>query len=60
MKSLSEGCIPEKYIDLRYSDSELRESLVEKIVEEVIKPENEHRFPNYRKMYRDLLKWLLP
>ena len=39
--------------------SELRESLVDKIIEEVIKPENEHRFPNYRKMYRELLKWYI-
>jgi len=39
--------------------SELRESLVAKIVEEVIKPENEHRFPNYRKMYPELLKWYI-
>jgi len=39
--------------------SELRESLVDKIVEEVIKPENEHRFPNYRKMYPELLKWYI-
>jgi len=38
---------------------ELRESLVDKIIEEVIKPENEHRFPNYRKMYRELLKWYI-
>jgi len=39
--------------------SELRESLVDKIIKEVIKPENEHRFPNYRKMYRELLKWYI-
>jgi nucleoside-diphosphate-sugar epimerase len=39
--------------------SELRESLVDKIIEEVIKPENDHRFPNYRKMYRELLKWYI-
>ena len=37
--------------------TELRESLVEKIVEEVIKPGNEQRFPNYRKLYREMLKW---
>ena len=37
----------------------MRESLVDKIIEEVIKPENEHRFPNYRKMYRELLKWYI-
>ncbi len=39
--------------------TELRESLVEKIVEEVMKPENEQRFPNYRKMYREMLKWYI-
>jgi nucleoside-diphosphate-sugar epimerase len=39
--------------------SELRESLVDKIVEEVIKPENEPRFSNYRKMYPELLKWYI-
>ena len=39
--------------------SSLRESLVDKIIEEVIKPENEHRFPNYRKMYPELLKWYI-
>jgi len=39
--------------------SELRESLVDKIIQEVIKPENEQRFPNYRKMYPELLKWYI-
>ncbi len=39
--------------------TELRKSLVEKIVQEVVLPENEHRFPNYRKMYRELLKWYI-
>ena len=39
--------------------AKLRESLVDKIIQEVIKPENEHRFPNYRKMYRELLKWYI-
>jgi nucleoside-diphosphate-sugar epimerase len=39
--------------------SESREALVDKIIEEVIKPENEHRFPNYRKMYPELLKWYI-
>ena len=39
--------------------SELRESLVDRIFQEVIKPENEHRFPNYRKMYPELLKWYI-
>ncbi len=34
-----------------------RESLVEKIANEVMHPKNEHRFPNYRKMYSELLKW---
>lgn len=36
-----------------------RESLVEKIANEVMHPKNEHRFPNYRKMYSDLLKWYI-
>jgi len=39
--------------------TELRESLVEDIVEEVKKPENKHRFPNYREIYRELLKWYI-
>lgn len=39
--------------------TELRESLVEKIVEEVMKPGNEQRFPNYRKLYREMLKWYI-
>ena len=39
--------------------AELRESLVEKIADEVMHPKNEHRFPNYRKMYRELLKWYI-
>jgi nucleoside-diphosphate-sugar epimerase len=39
--------------------AELRESLVEKIADEVIHPKNEDRFPNYRKMYRELLKWYI-
>ncbi len=39
--------------------TELRESLVNKIVQEVMKPGNEQRFPNYRKMDRDLLKWYI-
>ena len=39
--------------------SELRESLVDQIIQEVIRPENEHRFPNYRKMYPELLKWYI-
>ena len=39
--------------------TELRESLVEKIVDEVMNPENEQRFPNYRKMYREMLKWYI-
>jgi len=39
--------------------TELRESSVNKIVQEVMKPGNEHRFPNYRKMNQDLLKWYI-
>ncbi len=39
--------------------TELRESLVEKIAEEVMHPKNENRFPNYGKMYSDLLKWFI-
>jgi hypothetical protein len=39
--------------------TELRESLVENIVEEVMKPENKQRFPNYREIYRELLKWYI-
>jgi nucleoside-diphosphate-sugar epimerase len=39
--------------------TELRESLVNKIVQEVMKPGNEQRFPNYRKMDQDLLKWYI-
>jgi nucleoside-diphosphate-sugar epimerase len=39
--------------------TELRESLVEKILEEIMKPENEYRFPNYRKTYREILKWYI-
>jgi hypothetical protein len=39
--------------------SELRESLVEKIESEITNPVNEHRFPNYRKMYSELLKWYI-
>jgi nucleoside-diphosphate-sugar epimerase len=39
--------------------TELRESSVNKIVQEVMKPGNEHRFPNYRKMDQDLLKWYI-
>jgi len=38
---------------------ELRESSVNELVEEVLKPENAVRFPNYRKMDRDLLKWYI-
>ncbi len=39
--------------------TELRESLVNKIVQEVMNPGNEQRFPNYRKMDQDLLKWYI-
>ncbi len=38
---------------------DLRESLVNQLVEEVMKPENKKRFPNYRKMDQDLLKWYI-
>jgi hypothetical protein len=37
--------------------TELREAIVEKIVAQVMRPENERRFSNYRKMYRELLNW---
>lgn len=33
--------------------------LVEKIIDEAMKPENAHRFPNYQKMDRELLKWYI-
>ncbi len=36
-----------------------RESLVEKIADEVMHPKNRHRFPNYRKMYSELLNWYI-
>ncbi|MBC8431592.1 MAG: NAD(P)-dependent oxidoreductase [Desulfobacterales bacterium] len=36
--------------------AELREPLIAKIIGEVIRPENDHRFPNYRKMDHELLK----
>ena len=39
--------------------TELRESLVENILAEIMKLENEQRFPNYRKMYREMLKWYI-
>jgi nucleoside-diphosphate-sugar epimerase len=39
--------------------TELRESSVNKIVQEVMIPGNEDRFPNYRKMNQDLLKWYI-
>jgi hypothetical protein len=39
--------------------TELRESSVDELVKEVLKAENEARFPNYRKMDRDLLKWYI-
>jgi nucleoside-diphosphate-sugar epimerase len=38
---------------------DLRESLVNQLVKEVMKPENKERFPNYRKMDQDLLKWYI-
>lgn len=39
--------------------SEARKSLVNKIIEVVMAPENKVRFPNYRKMDQDLLKWYI-
>ncbi|MDH3957767.1 MAG: NAD-dependent epimerase/dehydratase family protein, partial [Desulfobacteraceae bacterium] len=39
--------------------TELRESLVEKIVEEIMTPEYGQRFPNYRKMDPETLKWYI-
>ncbi|MEJ2658167.1 MAG: hypothetical protein P8012_13405, partial [Desulfobacterales bacterium] len=33
--------------------------LVDGLVKEVLKPENHARFPNYRKMDQDLLKWYI-
>jgi hypothetical protein len=38
---------------------ELRESLIVKITEEVMRPGNDHRFPNYQKMDQELLKWYI-
>ncbi|HSQ84370.1 MAG TPA: NAD(P)-dependent oxidoreductase [Desulfobacterales bacterium] len=38
---------------------DLREPLVNLLVKEVKKPENEDRFPNYQKMDQDLLKWYI-
>lgn len=39
--------------------TESRELLVDKIIQEVISPQNKHRFSNYRKMDRELLKWYI-
>ena len=39
--------------------TELRASLVEQIIQEVLKPQNQHRFPNYREIYPELLKWYI-
>jgi nucleoside-diphosphate-sugar epimerase/glycine cleavage system H lipoate-binding protein len=39
--------------------TELRESLVEDIIKEVMKPEFGQRFPNYRKMDPETLKWYI-
>ena len=39
--------------------TELRESSVERIEAEITHPANQHRFPNYRKMYSELLKWYI-
>ncbi len=38
---------------------ESRELLVDKIIQEVFNPQNKHRFPNYRKMDHELLKWYI-
>jgi len=38
---------------------ELRESLVNQLVKEVMKPEYDRRFPNYQKMNPDVLKWYI-
>jgi nucleoside-diphosphate-sugar epimerase len=48
-----------KSIDIYNILSDMRESLVDKIIQEVVMPQNEHRFPNYRKMYPELLKWYI-
>ncbi len=39
--------------------TELRESLVEDIIKEIMKPEYGQRFPNYRKMDPETLKWYI-
>jgi len=39
--------------------TELRESLVQKIIKEIMKPEYEQRFPNYQKMDSETLKWYI-
>jgi nucleoside-diphosphate-sugar epimerase/glycine cleavage system H lipoate-binding protein len=39
--------------------TELRESLVENIIKEIMKPEYGQRFPNYRKMDPETLKWYI-
>ena len=39
--------------------TESRELLVDKIIQEVFSPQNKHRFPNYRKMDHELLKWYI-
>ena len=39
--------------------TELRESLVEDIIKEIMKPEYGPRFPNYRKMDHETLKWYI-
>jgi nucleoside-diphosphate-sugar epimerase/glycine cleavage system H lipoate-binding protein len=39
--------------------TELRESLVEDIIKEIMKPEYGQRFPNYRKMDHETLKWYI-
>lgn len=37
--------------------TELQENLIAKIIEEIMSPPNAHRFPNYRKMDREFLRW---
>jgi len=36
---------------------ELQEALIAKIIEEIMSPKNIHRFPNYREMDLELLRW---
>ena len=48
-----------KSIEIYNALTELRRSSVNKIVQTVMKPGHEQRFPNYRKMDQDLLKWYI-